>query len=221
MNWFGRAVITGVTAFAATNIDDIVILMLFFSQVNANFRPKHIIWGQYLGFTTLMIACLPGFLGGLVIPKAWIGCLGFVPIVIGISHWLNRKQNGTQVQTVTDELSLEKAVASGVPSYLGLLVPQVYHVAAVTLANGGDNIGIYVPLLASSDPASLAVILSVFFVLVGVWCYIAERLTRQPAVARLLTAYGQAIVPFILIGLGLYILVDSGTYRLLPAFSSP
>ncbi len=36
-----------------------------------------------------------------------------------------------------------------------VLNPQTYKVAAVTVANGGDNIGIYVPLFASSDLTSL------------------------------------------------------------------
>ena len=61
MNWLVTAIITGTTSFAATNIDDIVILMLFYAQVNVTFRKRHIVAGQYLGFTALIIACLPGF----------------------------------------------------------------------------------------------------------------------------------------------------------------
>jgi len=34
------AVPTGVAAFTATNLDDVVILLLFFSQVNAVFRHR-------------------------------------------------------------------------------------------------------------------------------------------------------------------------------------
>jgi len=61
MNELVAAIGTGVTAFTATNIDDIVILLLFFSQVNASFRRHHIVVGQYLGFTVLVIFSLPGF----------------------------------------------------------------------------------------------------------------------------------------------------------------
>jgi cadmium resistance protein CadD (predicted permease) len=96
-----------------------------------------------------------------------------------------------------------------------VLNPQTYRVAAVTVANGGDNIGIYVPLFASSNLPSLGAILSVFFLLVRVWCYVAYQLTSLPAVANVLTRYGRAIVPFVLIGLGIFILLESGTYRLL------
>lgn len=95
-----------------------------------------------------------------------------------------------------------------------ILNPHTYKVAAVTIANRGDNIGIYLPLFASSQLFSLAVVLSVFFLLVGVWCYIAYRLARQPAVADVLSRYGEALVPFVFIGLGIFILLESGTYRL-------
>jgi cadmium resistance transport/sequestration family protein len=213
MSWFAAAIIAGITSFVATNIDDIVILMLFFAQVNATFRPRHIVVGQYLGFTALIFASLPGFFGGLIVPKAVIGLLGFVPIAIGIKQLLNEENQENDVQAVSGEFN------SSVLSKLAKLFnPQIFNVAAVTIANGGDNIGIYLPLFASSDLPSLAVILVVFFLSIAVLCYVAYRLTRQRAIANVLTRYTQAIVPFVLIGLGIFILIESGTYRLLPSF---
>ncbi|MCL1466945.1 cadmium resistance transporter [Argonema galeatum] len=217
MNWLVKAIITGITSFAATNIDDVVILMLFFAQVDATFRRRHIVLGQYLGFTAIVLASLPGFFGGLIVPKAWIGILGLLPILIGISRLVNR-ENDEEVQAVSSEFKHSRSNTSMVSRLASFLSPQTYNVAAVTLANGGDNIGIYVPLFGSNNLASLAVILGVFFLLIGVWCYIAYLLTRQPVVARVLTRYGKAIVPFVLIGLGIFILIESGTYRLLPQF---
>ncbi|MFB2918724.1 MULTISPECIES: cadmium resistance transporter [Aerosakkonema] len=217
MNWLVTAIITGITSFGATNIDDIVILTLFFAQVNATFRRRHIVVGQYLGFTALILASLPGFFGGLILPKAWIGILGFVPIFIGIIH-LFKGENDEEVQAVSTEFDSSRSNVSVLSKLASVLSPQTYNVAAVTFANGGDNIGIYVPLFASSDPASLAVILTVFFLLIGVWCYIAYLLTRHRAIASILTRYGKALVPFILIGLGVFILVESGTYHLIPKF---
>jgi cadmium resistance transport/sequestration family protein len=220
MSKLAGAIIAGVTSFAATNIDDIVVLMIFFVQVNSTFRNRHIIVGQYLGFSTIILASLPGFLGGLIVPKAWIGLLGLVPIFIGISRLVNRQSDDKEVQTVSEELNSSTGNTSVFSILTSIFSPQTYKVAAVTFANGGDNIGIYVPLFASSDLVSLGVILGIFLVMVGVWCYIAYQLTLHPLVARFLTRYGHAIVPFVLIGLGVYILVDSGTYRLLPQFRS-
>lgn len=218
MSSLAGAIVTGLTTFAATNIDDIVILMIFFMQVNTTFRRKHIVVGQYLGFTALILASLPGYFGGLIVPKAWIGILGLIPIAIGISHLLNQEKDEKIVQAVPDEFNSSNFNISRTSILASFLNSQTYKVAAVTFANGGDNIGIYVPLFASSNLTSLGVILCVFFVLIGVWCYIAYLVARQPAVAHVLTHYGKVFAPFILISLGIYILIDSGTYRLVPHF---
>jgi len=213
-----EVIIAAIASFAATNLDDIIILMIFFAQVNPHFRRRHIIIGQYLGFSVILIASLPGFFGGLIIPKAWIGILGLVPIAIGINRLVNRDSKENEIQTVSDELNSTTGNTSMVSILATILSPQTYKVAAVTLANGGDNIGIYVPLFASSNLVSLGVILSVFLILIGVWCYIAYQLTLHPTIAQILTRYGHGIVPFVLIGLGIFILIESGTYRLIPQF---
>jgi len=203
MNELLTAISTGMTAFTATNLDDILILLLFFSQVNAVFRRRHIVFGQFLGFSTLVLASLPGFFGSLIFPPDWIGMLGLLPIAIGLSRWLNPETDDSEV-----EAELELSEKSFFSSFVS---PQTYSVAAVTVANGGDNIGIYVPLFASNTLESLAVILAVFFAMVGVWCYAAYRLIQMRAIADTLTRYGNQLVPFVLIGLGMAILVKSGT----------
>jgi cadmium resistance transport/sequestration family protein len=193
---------TGLTAFCATNLDDILVLLVLFSQVNNSFRRRHIVAGQYLGFTILVLASLPGFFGSLILPKPWIGLLGIVPIVIGISRLLEEQ---------TDDLEENETEIASESSGLSFLSPQTYGVAAVTFANGGDNIGIYVPLFANSTWSSLLVIVGEFFLLVGIWCYAAYKLTKTKAIADLITSYGNNLIPFVLIGLGFLILLDSQT----------
>lgn len=205
MRWFVNSLLTGITAFVATNIDDIVILTVFFTQIHATFRTRHIVIGQYLGFFVLVLASLPGFLGGLIIPKFWIGLLGLLPILVGIRFLLQLNDRDDEVQSVTE---MTNTPSSG--SWIrGWLAPPIYQVAAVTVANGGDNVGIYVPLFASCSPAELGIILCVFFILISVWCGIAYYLSRHPRLAPVLARYGKAIVPFVLIGLGILILVEN------------
>ncbi|MEG4516840.1 MULTISPECIES: cadmium resistance transporter [unclassified Microcoleus] len=203
MNELLTAISTAMTAFTATNLDDILILLLFFSQVNAVFRRRHIVFGQFLGFTALVLVSLPGFFGRLIFPPDWIGMLGLLPIAIGLSRLLNSETDDSEA-----EAELEQSEKSFFSSFLS---PQTYSVAAVTVANGGDNIGIYVPLFASNTLESLAVVLTVFFGMVGVWCYAAYRLIQMRAIADTLTRYGNQLVPFVLMGLGIAILVKSGT----------
>jgi cadmium resistance transport/sequestration family protein len=202
MNELITSIPTGLAAFSATNLDDIVILLLFFSQVDATFRRRHIVIGQYLGFAALVIASLPGFFGGLILPRHWIGLLGLVPIAFGLMRLLNTDSDSTE----EDEAEMEPLNQSSLASFLS---PQAYSVAAVTVANGSDNIGIYMPLFASSSFESLVGILGIFFVLVGVWCYAAYKLTHQRAIAHLLSRHGSTFVPFVLIGLGVFIVLES------------
>ncbi|MBS9389484.1 MAG: cadmium resistance transporter [Dolichospermum sp. WA123] len=147
------AISTGAMAFSDTNIDDLVILTLFFSQVDAKFRRWHIIIGQYLGFTALILTSLPGFFGGLILPRPWIGLFGLVPIIIGIKSLMNRETDELEDVETETKVSQESLLAK----FFNL---QTYSVAAVTFANGTDNISIYVPIFASSNWQSLLVILA-------------------------------------------------------------
>ncbi len=216
MNQLRTAFIQGIIAFFATNIDDMVILLLFFSQINADFRRRHIFFGQYLGFAAIIIASLPGFFGGLVVRRELIGLLGILPIVIGLKQLLSQQEETTEIQTVSSDFKQSSYRNPIISFILSLLHPNTYKVAAVTIANGGDNISIYIPLFAGHNFTSLGVILSIFFVMVGVWCLIAYLLTLHPAIADILTRYGNFLVPYVLICLGLFIMYERGTFNLLP-----
>ena len=191
-----KAVITGSIAFAATNIDDIFVLTLFFAQKTS--RRWHVVVGQYLGFAALVAVSLVGYFAHFIVPREWVGLLGIVPMVIGVKKLLEWKHAKGE-----NNSSLEKPAGA-----------SVFTVAAVTFANGGDNIGVYTPLFASSGAAQLGVILAVFFVLIAVWCAVGYYLGSHPSVGRALDRYGHVVVPFVLIGLGAYIMYESGTFRL-------
>lgn len=213
-----QTAIAAILAFAATNVDDIIVLMLLFGQRD-RFHPRQVVTGQYLGFLVLVLASLPGFFGGLLLPRPWVGLLGVLPIVIGVSQLRQNSAEEPSVQTFSSDIAPGEAT-----SHMGQqtsrsrwLRKPMLQIAAITIANGGDNIGIYVPLFASSTAAELVVILLVFLVMIAVWCAIAFSLSQHPAVAKLLTRYGHRLVPLILIGLGIYILVESKSYTLIPA----
>jgi cadmium resistance transport/sequestration family protein len=183
-------------------------LTLFFSQVDVKFRRWHIIIGQYLGFTALVLASLPGFFGGLILPRPWIGLFGLVPIAIGIKSLLNSNAEASDDVETDSEVSHQSLWTK----FFNL---QTYSVAAVTFANGTDNISIYVPIFASSNWQSLLVILGVFFFLVGLLCYMAYKLTHNQAIAHLFTQYGHSFMPYVLIGLGAFIFFDSNSLSLI------
>ncbi|MBH8565849.1 cadmium resistance transporter [Nostoc sp. CENA67] len=218
-SWLFSTLLIGISAAFATTFDDNLYLTAFFGKVNHHFRPKHIILGEFLGFTALVLASMPGFLGGLVIPEAWIGLLGLLPIAIGISHLLSRKVEEEAIQAVS-VLSSTAPSHSRKKSLLATIRdPQTYRVSAVTIANGGNNIGIYVPLFASSNLPSLGVILCVCYATVGLWCFLSYHLTSNPLLAPVLARYGRKVFPFVLMYVGFSILIKSGSFQLLPSFA--
>jgi cadmium resistance protein CadD (predicted permease) len=72
----------GVASFAATNIDDIFVLMMFFSSTSSSplaFPSKQIVLGQYVGIGLLIAISALGSFISLVVPTYVIGLLGIVP----------------------------------------------------------------------------------------------------------------------------------------------
>lgn len=200
MNWILSTFFTSVITFSVTNLDDILILIVLFSQVSKVFRREHIVLGHYLGFSGIVCISLIGFLFSLSIPDDWIRLSGIFPMVIGILYFFD--SNPTTQAEGHNRIAIIKV---GDSSSL-LFFRQVFSVALITFANGGDNIGIYIPLFASTTPFNVVLIIIIFFILTAMWCILAIFLVQHEIVANSLTKYGKSIVPFTLVSLGVYIL---------------
>jgi cadmium resistance protein CadD (predicted permease) len=81
-------------------------------------------------------------------------------------------------------------------------------------ANGGDNIGVYVPVFATTGLGSLSVYLLVFLVLVAVWIAAGRYFATRPVVAKALSRRGHVLLPVVLVGIGVLILVEGGAFGL-------
>jgi cadmium resistance protein CadD (predicted permease) len=140
----------GVAAFVATNIDDIFVLMIFFSSLA--YPVRQIVLGQYIGIGSLVAIGVLGSLIALVVPTYVIRLLGIVPIAIGIKNLIEirKKDKSITRQVVQHEKN---------KSYLSFL-----SVAAVTFSNGGDNIGVYIPLFSKYNTISEITALAAVFI---------------------------------------------------------
>jgi cadmium resistance protein CadD (predicted permease) len=54
----------------------------------------------------------------------------------------------------------------------------------------------------------------VFMLMTAVWCIAAYHLVNHPLVASRIRRIGHAVMPFVLIGLGIYILAQGFSFRL-------
>src|SRR5207248_951786 len=146
---FGKSVGTACGSFAITNIDDMFVLVTFFAEASTNqsINPLKITLGQYIGFTVIIIISMVGFGASIALPSEPIGFLGLLPLLLGI--W---KVFGLFPPKKEEEP--EESSISGVKSIL--------KVASITVINGADNIGTYVPLFSQAKGAEIAIYVVVY-----------------------------------------------------------
>ena len=189
-------IITSIVAFASTNIDDIFILMLFFA--NKEYKVKDVVLGQYLDIIALVATSFIGSLIGLIIDQNYVGLLGLFPVYLGIRGIIKLIQHQGKSEPESAKISASK-------------LNKTLSVAAVTIANGGDNIAIYIPLFGTLLIQQQAIMIAIFLVMVAVWCFAARYLSKHQAIANSIDKYGHIITPVVLILLGVYILYQSGS----------
>lgn len=195
-------------SFVATNIDDIFVLMLFYSQINNIMKRKHIIIGQYLGIITLTIVSIVGALGISIIKDEYIGLLGLIPIYLGIKTYVDYIKESKNTENSSDIEDIAKAKESHTITFIGKFInPSILKVFIVTFANGGDNIGIYIPLFASMNSVGVLVTIIIFLILTALWCFIGIKLIEHPFVQKNIEKYKYIFVPIIFIGLGISIII--------------
>ncbi len=180
-----------VGAFTVTNIDDFVVLTTLFAQPGRGPGTGRIVSGQYLGMGALVAVSALAAAGLATVPERWVGLLGLVPLVLGVRGLL--------------ALRRRRAGEPAVPVVRGL-----GGVAALTVANGGDNVAVYIPLLHRSSGADTAITVVVFAALVGIWCAAARAVAGHPRVTAGLERTGHWLVPTVYVVLGLRIVLGSG-----------
>lgn len=203
----------------ATTFDDNIYLTGFFSEVNRTFRPKHVAVGELVGFSVLLAISLLGFAVGLVVSSEWIGLLGVLPILIGFNNLREHFNSSDEAEYDKKQNKLKYAKARGFESrrltlWQILRDRQTYDVSAVTISNGGNNLGIYIPLFASLSFSKILLTIPVLYGFVITWLLLSFHLTRAPGIAFVLSRYGRLFFPFVLMWLGFRILNDSESYRL-------
>jgi cadmium resistance transport/sequestration family protein len=197
----------GLTVFIATDVDDLFILIAFFAD--RAFRTRQVVIGQFLGIIALLAVSSLSYFFRLVIPIEWIGLMGLIPVYLGIHAALDLRKSVID----DDERTAEDAHHSKSYGY-----SKILSVSLVTIANGGDNIGVYAPLFASSSPLEIALLAGGFLVMTGVWLGLAYGLVNNPLFGAKIQRIGRFVLPVVLIGLGVIILIRCGTLTWLWGF---
>lgn len=187
-----------VAVFVSTNIDDILILSALYAE--PHLKSRSVVVGQFLGIGTLVTVSAIAALATFVVPRGWTGLLGIFPLAMGIRAlfaWWRDMDKQNAEKTKDEERRVETRLHS-----------QILAVTVITMANGGDNLGVYIPLFAS-EPKAIPVFAAVFAAMTAIWCYLGHTLVNNRWFGTHIQRFGRIALPFVLIGLGLHILFSA------------
>ena len=187
MHTIAGVVAASALAFVGTMIDN---FFAFSAQllVTPGDRIRRVATAQALGVATL-VAMAYG-VGSILEPVSskWIGLLAVAPWSLGVYGWRHRND------PVHDHFRR------------GALTTFV-----VTIALGGDNLAVWIPLLRAQVTLHALVTLSTFAVLEFLFVVTARAITSHPNIVAWGDRHTRKIVPWVYLGLGFLILFECGT----------
>lgn len=192
-------ILQAIGLFLATNIDDIIILSLFFARgAGTRGTTAKITAGQYLGFGAILVVSVLVSLGAATfLPQDLIAYFGLIPLALGlIAAW--KAWRGDD-----DDDDDEKVAGKTISAWT---------VAGVTFANGGDNIGVYVPVFVTVGTGAIVAYSIVFLILIAVLVLLAKFVATRKPIAQVLERWEHVLFPLVLIGLGVVILIEGGAF---------
>ncbi|KRN92753.1 permease, cadmium resistance protein [Pediococcus stilesii] len=133
------------------------------------------------------------------VPSGWmLGLLGLIPVGMGIKLLIAGQSDDGDV--IERQITNKRGV--------------ILNVAFITIATcGADNIGIYVPLFTQMNVSSIITVLFTFAVMLTIFALIGYLLVKLPLVAKIFDRWGGLVTAIVYIGLGGYILLESGTIQ--------
>lgn len=124
--------------------------------------------------------------------------------------WSRTARGPLFVSTNADDLGLRQ-ILSKIDDADEHTAPPALHwwtVALVTIANGGDNLGVYIPVFVVQPLAGTVAIATMFLLFTFLWCGLAAGIVRHPSWGERVRAVASRFGPWILIGVGLWIVSE-------------
>jgi cadmium resistance protein CadD (predicted permease) len=180
-------------AFAGTNVDNGVVAVAMVAAAPPA-RARRIALGQVFGFIVLVLAALGMAAVLFEIPTRVVGLLGLVPLGLGLRGLIGLRHAEERGRLA------RRAVGSGFVAAM-----------TVTIAAGGDNLAVYIPLFRVDHLAGILETLPVFALCEVLLTLFILRAGRHPRVRAALTTFGALATPLIYCAVGLLVLFEAGT----------
>ena len=215
-------------AFVGTNVDNCVVTMAMVAGAPPE-RAHRIAAGQVFGFTVLVAVSAAAAAVLFEFSNAVVGLLGLVPLAIGVRGLIGllRTQPTAKVASAEGtfaETSPQSPVGGerrrwfrrGGSSTEQRAVGRSFTAAAlVTIAAGGDNLAVYIPLFRVGGATNVGAIVAVFVIAEALVTWVILTGGRHPRARGGMERFGHLAVPILLCGIGLLVMVQAGTFSLL------
>jgi cadmium resistance protein CadD (predicted permease) len=203
-------------AFVGTNVDNTVVAMAMVAGAPLE-RARRIAIGQVAGFLVLVVVAAAGAALLFEFSTAVVGLLGLVPLAIGARGLIGlaRHRHGdgegegdgvTPVATKRKRRRRpeERAVGRGFTA-----------AALVTIAAGGDNLAVYIPIFRVGGATNIGAVAAVFVAGEALVTWLILAGGRHPKARGAMLRLGHVAVPILLCLVGLLVLLQAGTFSLL------
>jgi cadmium resistance protein CadD (predicted permease) len=203
-------------AFVGTNVDNTVVAMAMVAGAPLE-RARRIAIGQIIGFVVLVVVSAAAAAVLYEFSTAVVGLLGLVPLAIGVRGLvgLARRHPGGEAeanavpgapagaQKRRRRRPEERAVGRSLTA-----------AALVTIAAGGDNLAVYIPLFRVGGASNIGVIVAVFMAGEALVTWVVLAGGRHPRARGAMERLGHVAVPILLCCVGILVLVQAGTFSL-------
>ena len=190
-------------AFVGTNVDNTLVVMAMVAGAPTERAPR-IAAGQVVGFVVLVAAALAGAAVLFEFSARVVGLLGLVPLAIGLRGLVMLRPGTGSERAGRRPAAADRAVGR-----------SLIAAALVTIATGGDNLAVYIPLFRVSGATRLGVIAVVFALGEVVVTAVVLAGGRHPRARAVMDRFGAVGVPVLLCGVGVLVLATAGTFSLL------
>lgn len=152
-------------------------------------RFRRVSWAQALGVATLLLIAAAVGSSLTLIPLPWVGLLCLAPFGLGLYAFRRR----------------------GVPPREQFRRGAIT-TFALTLALGGDNLAVWIPLLRANGVFHAVITIVIFALLEFLFLVGAQSLVRHPRVVSWGTKHAPSLLPWVYFALGVLILIECGSF---------
>lgn len=188
--------ILGMSGVAATNVDNVIILVGTFGGKKEN--TGAVCLGFATGALVILAISLVSIFVDRLIPVEYLGYLGVIPIFFGLRSLMMRDSQGITARAYSESVATNPLTIA-------------FAASTIMVAAGVDTITVFAPLLAESKTTGIWAICSGYLMAVLALCAFIGYACNHPALATPLQKYGSRIGPVVMVLIGIYILVNTAT----------